>query len=93
LDAKAAASRFSQSITAREVVSIIKDSPEELVIEDKAPSTAPVLVFYNFTIFFAIFNASLVLPTLNRAPAYNERKYGSFVEIAIEARFLNSLLN
>ena len=92
LVANAAASRFIQLTTAREVVSITNDSPEELVIEVKAPSTAPVLAFCFLTSLLAIFEALFFCPTLYRAPAYNERKYGSSVEPATVSKFLNSYL-
>lgn len=59
---------FNQLTTAKLVVSRRRDYPLELVIDDSAPSTAPVSEFWLLTIYSEISMASEFFPVLNKAP-------------------------
>jgi len=72
------------------VVSTMRFCPRELVMEDEAPSTAPVSSFYIEFTLLVIRIASSSLSTLNSAAEYRARKYGSFEVKEILSKFSNS---
>jgi len=72
------------------VVSTMRFCPRELVMEDEAPSTAPVSSFYIEFTLLVIRIASSSFSTLKSAAEYRARKYGSFEVKEILSKFSNS---